>query len=839
MDQHIGDNMPDALLQRPRLNMLFSQGILHPLIMVIAGTGYGKTIAVWQFAERTGERVIWYSANNINNYTERFWRTLRDTIGKQLPSLAQRLKDLPFPRTYKEQDYFLRIFAEAVYGGKHVLFVVDNVQDIVNEEIKQFFYALLEAGLENFCMVAISNAKYHSYFRPKMPHGAPFHITAEDLGYTDDEMRQRLEISGIDTSDAIIATAQKVTDGWPLAVQVLVSHWQDRRNLFTQTPFSIEQFLGLFYRDYYTRYGVDVQQLLIKLSYLPMFSLEIISEIGGCDLHEAINVLQTNPFIHSDHANATYTFQVVYKHFLSKYFIIEEEECRRVCRIAAAYAAQNGFAQEGAELYARAGAYDEAFAALNAHPYERMDQDTTAAFAACLDSFSPDYMAAHPLVRIYHALIQLLMGKRQDAEIALRSMLPHYEDVPEIAGEIYLSLAEIIADRNLHEAIPYFAKASECLPSGSALRMSDAHYFVNKSMIKLPDTSAGSLERHMEGLQEIVLHISMVYRRVSGSWYDLTCAEAAYYQLDVEAARKQAHKAVYKAAMDGQHDIQCNAWFLLLRIEMMYGNLEKAEEYSDKINALILERELSTLFILQDCIAGWFHLKLRDFRGFPKWLMDGSGDEITKLFPSSERDIILRVMYKVEIGEYDEAMAMIVAYRPYCEEHMFWTVRLYLHIQEAIVHTKYGDTQAALRAFQEAYTLTYANNIVAPFIETGYPLRSVIGMVRKMDHGLDGAWLDTLYAKTSTYAKRMNNMAREYAKKRTTAVADRTHLSLSEREITVLEYLTQGLKYEEISDSMGISINGVKKHVTSIYSKLGAINRADAIYIAMREGIIT
>lgn len=52
---------------------------------------------------------------------------------------------------------------------------------------------------------------------------------------------------------------------------------------------------------------------------------------------------------------------------------------------------------------------------------------------------------------------------------------------------------------------------------------------------------------------------------------------------------------------------------------------------------------------------------------------------------------------------------------------------------------------------------------------------------------------------------------------------------LTDRERAVLAALSQGLQYKEISDSLGISINTVRKHIRGIYDKLHVNTRADAV----------
>ena len=53
--------------------------------------------------------------------------------------------------------------------------------------------------------------------------------------------------------------------------------------------------------------------------------------------------------------------------------------------------------------------------------------------------------------------------------------------------------------------------------------------------------------------------------------------------------------------------------------------------------------------------------------------------------------------------------------------------------------------------------------------------------------------------------------------------------ALSDRERAVLTALSQGQQYKEIADTVGISINTVRKHIKSIYEKLHVNSRAEAV----------
>jgi DNA-binding CsgD family transcriptional regulator len=65
-----------------------------------------------------------------------------------------------------------------------------------------------------------------------------------------------------------------------------------------------------------------------------------------------------------------------------------------------------------------------------------------------------------------------------------------------------------------------------------------------------------------------------------------------------------------------------------------------------------------------------------------------------------------------------------------------------------------------------------------------------------------------------------------------------TAIVLTQREKQVVALLAEGASNKLIARRLGISVHTAKFHVAAILQKLGAVNRTDAIAIAMREGLI-
>ena len=71
------------------------------------------------------------------------------------------------------------------------------------------------------------------------------------------------------------------------------------------------------------------------------------------------------------------------------------------------------------------------------------------------------------------------------------------------------------------------------------------------------------------------------------------------------------------------------------------------------------------------------------------------------------------------------------------------------------------------------------------------------------------------------------------------APADALNEPLTQREREVLELISQGLPNKLIGRTLGISEHTVKYHVSSIFTKLGATSRTDAVSRGARQGLIS
>ncbi len=61
---------------------------------------------------------------------------------------------------------------------------------------------------------------------------------------------------------------------------------------------------------------------------------------------------------------------------------------------------------------------------------------------------------------------------------------------------------------------------------------------------------------------------------------------------------------------------------------------------------------------------------------------------------------------------------------------------------------------------------------------------------------------------------------------------------LSAREVQILQHIASGSSTKEVARDLGISVHTVKTHLERIFDKLGANDRAQAVAIALRLGVV-
>ena len=131
----------------------------------------------------------------------------------------------------------------------------------------------------------------------------------------------------------------------------------------------------------------------------------------------------------------------------------------------------------------------------------------------------------------------------------------------------------------------------------------------------------------------------------------------------------------------------------------------------------------------------------------------------------------------------------------------------------------------ALEALMEAVMLAAPGGWVRPFVELGQPMADLLGRLRRQE----------TTGEMATYIERILS-----AYPHGIESPDQSGLiePITERELQILRLLATELSAQEIADEFVVSVATVRAHVRSIYSKLDAHSRHEAIQQARDLGLI-
>ncbi len=146
-----------------------------------------------------------------------------------------------------------------------------------------------------------------------------------------------------------------------------------------------------------------------------------------------------------------------------------------------------------------------------------------------------------------------------------------------------------------------------------------------------------------------------------------------------------------------------------------------------------------------------------------------------------------------------------------------------LVLQALIYHGK-NNLEQALSVLGRAVLLAQPEGYVRVFLDEGEPIVRLLYQAKV--HQVAGSYVSELLAEVSAPSHRGTQNPTQLVE------------PLTKRELELLALIEKGCTNQEIADRLVISIPTVKRHISNIYSKLGAKNRVQAISLGKELSLI-
>ena len=852
------------LVARPRLREKLDRSLRdgHPLTLVSAPAGYGKTTLVSAWLSDAKQPFTWFALDADDNDPVRFAVYLLAALQKIDPNTGQTAQTmLQTPGPPSPQVFLTSLINDIAARPDPFVLVLDDYHLIQALPIHQQLAFLLEHQPPQMHLVIITREDPLLPLARLRARGQITEIRQRDLKFTEEEATNFLrQVMQLDLSHQDIATLQQRTEGWIAGLQLAALSMQrseDIRQFVTEFAGSHRYVLDYLVEEIFQRQTPEVQDFLLKTSILDRLTAPLCNAVAERD--DSRDVLlaldQANLFIvRLDEARQWYRYHRLFRDLLR----IQQGalDLASLHRRAARWFEQNGFPYEALDHVLMAEDWDGAerlmeptaaqainngqFATLNrwlnALPEARLRGSSRLAalkgwvllsqgqFAAAgtwaglaADLLPPD---APPMSQALVACLQTYLAQiksdiPQVIELAQRALaLLEEEDPHGLRGAALSNLASAQMD------IGDIPAATRTLRELARLGQAGGHPISAVSAL----SNLAWLE-HLQGKarEAIALCQQALGLCVDARGNPLPLAGQArvalgliYYDLN-ELAHAQEHlvQGLELGRQLGPTSGAMQAVFTLARIQHLMGETETALATVASACRAASQLNLAQANVFVAAYEADFQLTLGNVQAAARWA-ETAGVLLTDS-PVFIREAEYFTYARLLLAQNRpaDAQTLLANLERYARSGGFVRSLITVCILQALAQQALGQKEQALARLEEAVRLAAPEGYRRAFLDEGQAVLALLPRVRHLAPNFVGDLL--------------GGAPPEPVRDRPAFMPPPLVEPLSERELEVLGLVAEGLSNREIADKLFLSVGTVKTHIHNIYGKLGVTGRPQAI----------
>ncbi|MDR1596464.1 MAG: LuxR C-terminal-related transcriptional regulator [Treponema sp.] len=838
-------------LERPQVYDLLEKAVKSPVVMVTAGAGYGKTQAVYSFVRKYNAVTVWLQLFERDNLGWRFWENFSRAFEFINRDFAEKLRKTDFPDTEQKFEQYLRIPNNDIDAVRKYIFVYDDFHLIHDPSVLRFIEHTVTTAFPNTSFILISRTEPGINTVPLLSKGYLTRISQDDLRFTPDETREYFRIQGLNVQSDVYTNVHRDTDGWAFAIHLaflsIKSALQSAEapNIHSVASSVKRNIFKLMESEIFSVVSENLRKFLIKISLIDQKTTDILSKLASPEILDELG--RIGSFVHyNPYLNTWRIHHLFLEHLQKKQGELSAEEKREVYITAAEWCAENNFKMDALSYFEKAGAYDKFLEIVYSLP-QLLPNRLAKFLLEILDRAPESLFRETPQASIVRMRILIVLERFEEASAGLLDIINRLEaEAPgiynkRILKDCYANLGLIGFVTCLHTRdysyVRYFERSCHYYEvSGRADTGFQPVAPLSSYLCRVNSAKGGEIERYIRATAEMVSYVSRTNKGISYGMDDLAWAELAFFRNEREQAEQMAYQALYKAQEKNQYEIVSRAVFYLIRINLFKGNFEKIENLLVILEAQLEEPDYVNRYIYYDIHTGWFYSHIGQPDRLASWLKnDFVESDLSSL--SFGLEVMVRGKYHYVRGDYRKAVWVIEKYKSKYGLSGFLFGKLAHLIMKAICLNALKDIPGAIRALEKAYALALPNRLDMPFLEQGKITQSLfIATLNYKDCSIPRDWLERMLRSSSAYAKKLYVVSERFRNRQYEDAVP--PVFLSRRELLVFKGLSRGLTREELAKEENVSINTVKSIIKSVYNKLGAVNRADAVRIATSMGIL-
>ncbi|MDR1506687.1 MAG: LuxR C-terminal-related transcriptional regulator [Treponema sp.] len=845
-------------LERPRIDLLLEKAVRNPVVVVNAGAGYGKTHAVYSFVRTYNALTCWMQLSERDNIGKRFWENFIAGVSLGNKEAAARLMHVDFPETERELDRYMVIPREETRDDVKYVFVYDDFHLIKDKAVLRFLERSVTSSFPSITSILISRTEPTINLSKLLSKGLLGRITEDDLRFSQEEMVDYFRAQDIRPSSQTVSSIYHDTEGWAFAIHLAGLSLKNTPNAPYVPQAMRTNIFRLIESEIISVVSAGLRRLLIKLSLVEHLVPDLIRAIAagssapdGQGFGEALieEMGQISSFIQFDSYQNTYRIHHLLLDYLSgKQRELSGEEKKEVYQKAAAWCAVNNQKTDAINYYEKAGDYERLIGVVETMP--PMLPNRTARMLLEIMERAPseiyDRIATAQVIRTGLYLSLEMFDKSREELVAVIARLEAAPPSPTVyrtlsgcynlLGFIGMNTCSYTRD---YDYVHYFEKCFhyyelnkfEVGPPMSVIALSSYLCRVNTG-------EKGEMEKYIDAISASVPYTSVAFGGCVLGMDDLCRGELAFFRGNLEEAEQHVRRALKSAREGRQYETENRSLFYLLRIGLARGKYGILGDILKQLETQLDEERYPTRFTNYEIVTGWYYAHTGQTDRLAPWLKnDFEESDLNSIAFGLE--VLVKAKYHFAERGYPATLAALERRGARSGHWDFVLGRIEKKVLEAVCWYQIKDRAAAFTALEDAYNMASPNVLYMPFTEMGKDMRALADTaLRDKTTTIPRDWLEGVRRSASAYAKKLFIVAEQYKPENSGTAAAGQGNQLSRRETEILSNMVQGMTQEEIAGLASLSINTVKSVIRSIYGKLGAVNKADAIRIAVSRGLV-
>lgn len=792
--------------------------------LVVAPTGYGKTVAVRSFCESANQPVIWVNTYDKNPFHVwgRFCRMLFPD-----PAVAKQFEKWPFPSEGAQRINFVARFGEVLEKGP-VIIVFDDYQLIQTPQIGEFFQYITREFATKFHLIIISQKQITDTEALDFATGKINRITSEDLRLGKEDFSEYLKIYGIELDQienkADLEALYDKSEGWISMIYISVLNYL--RTGKSDTSADMEH---LVTRVIYESCSKNTRHFLSFLMGIQDFTKEQADFFnGGEDSQPYLTeLLENHAFIRYDQESGLYHIHTIFMNCIHKQFqkLSMVEKCVRYERMAEYYIMEHDYSRAMA-WYEMAGNYEGVLSTIELFDTIGAQNEDRELFIRCFDQCPVSMFEDYPLSLILFMWRFFNYGESERLDRCRKlfeQIIPQIrlakEDKDYLWKAYYFFLSQN-AYNDMDQMLYYLKKA--CEYSKKELPGIDRYVprnFGNPSVLHMlyrgntPEEMLHKLSVQLDAFHEQGFH------SLDGI-LQLAKAEIIYYRADFDQAEILCHEALRQFRI---HDLVCyeiSVYYLLAQISYMRGDLDAIKKYLAEMISVVIKRESdnSPLAYTVDMCEAFFFVNVNypDYLG--EWIEDFDHTP-AEIMPQTEA---YSYMLRASIALHHEKYRQVLSYK---DLFLSSLKNNRSEFTEGAFYLIFASASASLGKIKEAKVYIRQCAEHAGFWPVMLYARYGKWMMQPLQELADE---DERFKEVINVCRTMSTINKNLCQKGFGGIFP----TLTERENDIAILAMDGLSNKQIAAQLFISENTVKSSMKNIFGKLGISSRRDLLKVA-------